>query len=66
MSSKKASLIILKGKCKVPQWLNIDRHESREFVITFNTITETVGFVDASAKGLVCVCDGLSRKLRGL
>lgn len=26
---KKASLIILNGKCKVPQWLNIDRHESK-------------------------------------
>lgn len=66
MSSKKAPLIILKEKCKVPQWLNIDRHESREFLITFNTVTETVGLVDASVKGLVRVCDCLSRKLRGL
>lgn len=28
----------------------------REFVITFNAITETVRLVDASVKGLVRVC----------
>lgn len=33
--------------------INIDRNESRAFVITFNTITETV---DASVKGFMIVC----------